>query len=157
MLCPLSAFMTRIGGKVSARSTLCAISAGAALFTGVAAASSPSSHADFVTANCRTAVHARSCGVALQYLAALDLDRAEDACRILDPGTLEAAGGLAACKRLLLQARGIRIHYRISVVAHSPLGTTLRFSTRADGREWLRQQMLVSPSGRIVAIMFEPW
>jgi hypothetical protein len=138
------------------RSGLCAIWAGAALFTGVAAASSPGSRADFVPGSCRTAVYARSCGVALQYLAALDLDRTDDACRLLNPETLEAAGGLVACKRLLLQARGIRIHYRISAVAQSPLGTTLRFSTRADGRQWLRQQMLVSPGGRIVALVFEP-
>jgi hypothetical protein len=138
------------------RSTICAILAGAALFTGVAAAS-PGSHADFVPASCRTALYARSCGVALQYFAALDLDRTDAACRLLDPGTLEAAGGLVACKRLLLQARGIRIHYRTSTVAESPLGTTIRFSTRADGRQWLRQQMLVSPARRIVAIVFEPW
>jgi hypothetical protein len=130
--------------------------AGAALFTGVAAAS-PGSHADFVTANCRTPVYAHQCAVALQYFAALDLDRADDACRLLDLGTLEAAGGLAACKKTLLRARGIRIHYRISAVAPTPLGTTVRFSTRADGREWLRQQMLVSPAGRIVAVVFEPW
>jgi hypothetical protein len=139
------------------RSSLCAISAGAALFTGGATASSPGSHADFVAASCRTAVYARSCGVALQYFAALDLDRTDDACRLLDRGTLEAAGGLVACKRLLFEARGIRIHYRISAVARSPLGTTLRFSTKADGRQWLRQQMLVSLAGRIVATVFEPW
>jgi hypothetical protein len=134
-----------------------AVLAGAAVFAGAAPASLHRSQADFLTPNCRTAVYARACGVALRYLVALDLDRAEEACRLLDRGTLEAAGGMAACTRTLLRARGIRIHYRILAVARSPLGTTLRFSTRADSRQWLRQQMLVSPEGRIVAVVFETW
>ncbi len=138
-------------------SLVCAVSAGAALLAGIALGSLPRSRADFVTPSCRAAAYAGACGVALRYLAALDLDRADEACRLLDAETLEAAGGMAACRKALLRARGIRIHYRISTVARSPLGTTVRFSTRADGREWLRQQMLVSPAGRIVAVVFETW
>jgi hypothetical protein len=139
------------------RSAFGAVLAGAVAFVGVAAGGSSKSGADFVSPGCRTAVHARACGVAVQYLAALDLDRVDDACGLLDPGTLQAAGGLGACKRALLLSRGIRIRYRVSAVAQSPLGTTVRFSTRADGRQWLRQQMLVSDAGRIVAIVFEQW
>jgi len=135
----------------------CAVLSGAAVLAGAAGGSLPRSRADFVTPTCRTAVYTGACGVALRYLAALDLDRAEEACRLLDQGTLEAAGGMGACMRMLLRARGIRIHYRILAVARSPLGTTVRFSTRADGRQWLRQQMLVSPAERIVAVVFEMW
>jgi hypothetical protein len=123
----------------------------------VVEASSSPSHADFVTPRCRTPLFARACSVAVRYLTALDLDRADEACRLLAPETLQAAGGLGACKKTLLQARGIRIHYRVAAVAQTPLGTTVRFSTKADGRQWLRQQMLVSPAGRIVAVVFEPW
>ena len=138
-------------------SVFCAVLAGAAAFVGVAAGQTSHSGADFVSPGCRTAVHARACGVAVRYLAALDLDRADDACGLLDPGTLQAAGGSGACKKALLQARGIRIRYRVSAVSQSPLGTTVRFSTRVDGKQWLRQQMLVSHAGRIVALVFEQW
>jgi hypothetical protein len=152
-------FAARLGSEdkmVVGRAAFFAVSTVAAAFVAVAAGPSHSG-ADFVSPGCRAAVHARACGVAVQYLAALDLDRADDACGLLDPGTLEAAGGLGACKRALLLARGTRIHYRVSAVAQSPLGTTVRFSTRADGRQWLRQRMLVSHAGRIIAIVFERW
>ena len=139
-------------------SAACAVLAVAGAFAAVAAAApSTRSGADFVTPKCKAAVYAPACGVAVRYLAALDHDRAAEACGLLAPETLQAAGGSSACKRILLQARGIRIHYRISAVAQSLLGTTVRFSTRAEGRGWLRQQMLVSPAGRIVAIVPEPW
>lgn len=134
-----------------------ALSAGATVWLRVATGATPRSAPSYVSPSCRLTANAKACAIALRYLAALDLDRAGDACRLLAPGTLQAAGGLNACKKTLLRARGIRIHYRISAVAQSPLGTTVRFSTRANGRQWLRQQMLVSPAGRIVAVVFEPW
>lgn len=140
---------------LAALPAFCAVLGCAVVFTGVAVASPSHSRPDFVTPSCRTAAYA--CGAAVRYLSALDLDRAGDACRLLDAGTLQAAGGLGACKKTLLQARGVHIRYRISAVAPSPLGMTVRFSTRAEGRQWLRQQMLVSPAGRIVAVVFERW
>ena len=135
---------------------ICAVSAGFVLLTGVAQGSPHRSTPEFVTPRCKTAPYARACAVALRYLAALDLDRAAEACGLLDRSTLEAAGGMAACKKMLLQVRGIRLRYRLRGVARSPLGTTIRFSTRATGRLPVRQQMLISPAGRILAVIPEP-
>jgi hypothetical protein len=112
----------------------------------------PESRPDFVSVSCRSQVNARACSIALRYLAALDLDRAEEACALLDHSTLEAAGGIAGCTNTLLGAKGIRIHYSISAAGQSVLGTTIRFSTWADGDAPIRQQMLISPEGRIVAV-----
>jgi hypothetical protein len=94
--------------------------------------------------------------VALRYLAALDLDRAAEACAMLDRGTLDAAGGIAGCTATLGAARGIRIRYSLLAVLTSPLGRTIRFWTAARGRAPIYQQMLVSPAGRIIAIAPEP-
>jgi hypothetical protein len=116
----------------------------------------PVSRPDFVTGDCGTTPNARACGVALRYLAALDLDRAGCACALLERSTLEAAGGIAGCVKTLSQARGIRIHYWITAVMESPLGRTVSFSTRAHARRRIRQQMLGSPAGRIIAIVPVP-
>ena len=80
----------------------------------------------------------------------------EEACALLDESTLETAGGLRGCERTLSQARGIRIHVWIAAVLRSPLGSTIRFTTRRKGDTTLRQQLLVSPDGRIVAVIPEP-
>jgi len=137
---------------------ICGLSAGVALLTGDGHNPLPRSTPECVTPSCNAAAHARSCTVPLRYLAAHDLDHAGEACVLLAPEALSGAGGMTACKRTLLRARGIRIRYRISSVAPSPFGTTIRFSTRAGGDRWpFRQQMLVSPAGRIVAVVPEPW
>jgi serine/threonine protein kinase len=94
--------------------------------------------------------------VLARALAALDLDHAEDACALLDGPTLEAAGGLEGCVDTVSAAYGIRIHYAIAAAAQSLLGTTIRFSTWADGDAPIRQQMAVSPAGRIVMSVPEP-
>jgi hypothetical protein len=133
-----------------------ALSATATMWAGGTFDSSASSKADFVSASCRAPANAPACAVALRYLAALDLDRARDACALLDRPTLEAAGGMTGCTKMLSQARGVRIHYSIAAVLPSPLGRTIRFSTRAGDDAPLRQQMLVSPAARIVAVVPEP-
>jgi hypothetical protein len=112
----------------------------------------PRSRPDFVAAACSSDENARACSTALRYLAALDLDRADEACTLLAPSTLGAAGGMPGCAETLRGARGIRIHYSISAARPSLLGTTVRFSTWADGDAPIRQQMLVSPAGRIVIV-----
>jgi hypothetical protein len=94
-----------------------------------------------------------ACRVALRYLKALDLDRTREACRLFAPSTLEAAGGMAGCTRRLAQARGIRIRYSLVAASESPLGTVILFSTRGKSRGSVRQEMLVSSSRRIVAIL----
>jgi hypothetical protein len=116
----------------------------------------PVSRPDFMTSDCRTRGNTRACRVALRYLAALDLDQAGRACALLEHSTLEGAGGIDGCVRTLSQARGIRIRYSITTVMESPLGRAVSFSTRASARSPIRQQMLVSSSGRIIAILPVP-
>jgi hypothetical protein len=118
--------------------------------------SKPVSRADYVSPGCRAPANAPACAVALRYLAALDLDRAREACGLLEHSTLEAAGGMRGCVKILASARGIRIRYGIRSVLPSPLGRTIRFWTRGRSDTPVRQQMLVSPVGRIVAIVPEP-
>lgn len=121
-----------------------------------ASKSPPTSRPEFVTPACRAAANAGACSVALRYLAALDLDRPREACRLLDPPTLAAAGGMRGCTKTLSRGRGIRIRYAITAALPSPLGRTIRFWTRAGHRSAVRQQMLISPAGRIIAIVPEP-
>ncbi len=116
----------------------------------------PGSRPDFVSLHCRAAANAKPCAIALGYLAALDLDRAREACAMLERSTLENAGGMAGCKTTLLQARGIRIRYSVDDVVRSPLGMMIRFSTRTSSNAPVRQQMLVTPAARILAIVPEP-
>ena len=130
--------------------------AAATLLVAGALESEPTSRPDVVSPACRSRTNARACSVALRYLAALDLDRAGEACVLLDRATLEAAGGMAGCTRTLLGAKGIRIRYSVLAVLRSPLGWTVSFSTAASGGRPLRQQMLVSRAGRIVAVVPEP-
>jgi hypothetical protein len=111
----------------------------------------------YVAPSCQAPANRRACSVALRYLAALDLDRAEVACGLLDGPTLAAAGGMAGCTRTLLQARGIRIRYSILAALASPLGTTIRFTTAGGSDPPLHQQMLVSRAGRIIAVVPELW
>src|SRR5262249_14599881 len=101
--------------------------------------------------------NARPCAVALRYLAAVDLDRAAKACSLLDGPTLAAAGGMLACERLLLQARGVRIRYSITDASPSSLGTTIRFVTHSRGGVPLRQRLLASPSGVSLPVFPEWW
>jgi hypothetical protein len=62
---------------------------------------------------------------------------------------------MEGCVKLLSSARGIRIQYSITAVRPSPLGRTVRFWTSVGSRAAIRQQMLISPAGRIVAIVPE--
>jgi hypothetical protein len=133
-----------------------AVCAAASLWAAGMFSSAQSSSPDFVSSDCRSRTNVRACTIALRYLAALDLDRAQEACGLLESSTLAAAGGMVGCTKTLLRARGIRIHYSISRVLHSPLGRTVRFSTLGDGDAPIRQQMLISPAGRIVAVVPEP-
>jgi hypothetical protein len=121
------------------------------------ATSGPASRPDFVTPTCRMPANARACRVALRYLAALDLDRTREACRLLAPETLENAGGLAGCETTLRQARGIRIRYSIHGVHRSPVGTTVQFSTQGRSNAPVPQVMFVSPAGKIVLVAPAPW
>jgi hypothetical protein len=112
---------------------------------------------DSVATSCRLHVNAGACSIALRYLAALDLDQNDEACALLDRSTLEAAGGISGCTKTLGAAKGIRIHYAISGAAPSSLGTTIRFSTWANGDAPVRQQMLVSQDHQIIMIVPEIW
>jgi hypothetical protein len=132
-----------------------ASSAAATVWAGGVFDTRPTSGPDSVSAGCRAHANARACSIGLRYLAALDLDRAEEACALLDGSTLEAAGGMAGCTETLRSAKGIRIHYSILAAWPSFLGTTIRFSTQGDGDAPIRQQMLISPRGRIVAVIPE--
>jgi hypothetical protein len=114
------------------------------------------SRPDFVASACRAYSNTNACGVALRYLAALDLDRFDEACALLEPETLEAAGGMAGCEKTLAPARGIRIRYSLTAVRRSPLGRTVFFSTRADRGSTIRQAMIVTPRGRILAVVPTP-
>jgi hypothetical protein len=124
------------------------------------AAAGPTRHAppnatsrpDHVSAHCRSQTNSWACGVALRYLAALDLDRSREACSLLEPETLEAAGSMAGCRQTLATARGIRIRYSILSVGPSPFGRTIFFSTTAASRPPIRQAMIVTPRRRIFAI-----
>jgi hypothetical protein len=133
-----------------------ALAAAATVWAGGAFDARPNSRPDFVSQRCREAANANACAIALRYLAALDLDRAEQACALLERSTLEAAGGVLGCTRTLSQARGTRIRYSVSDILHSPLGRVIRFSTRANSNAPVPQQMLVTPAGRILAIVPEP-
>jgi hypothetical protein len=139
-----------------ALAAVAALSATTILWVGGVFSSPRTSRPDFVSADCRGPAHAPACTVALRYLAALDLDRSEDACALLDGPTLEAAGGMTRCMETLLQSRGVRIHYSVLSGLRNPLGWTIRFMTNAGEDAPIRQQMLVSPAGRIVAIVPEP-
>lgn len=133
-----------------------ALAAAAIVGSGVAAGGDPTSKPDHVDRRCQERANSWACRVALRYLAALDLDRTREACSLLEPETLEAAGGMAGCRKTLSGARGIRIRYSILDVHTSPLGRTVYFSTRADGRTDLRQAMIVTPRRRILAIAPAP-
>jgi hypothetical protein len=112
----------------------------------------PTSRADHVSASCRPRTNSWACRVALRYLAALDLDRSREACSLLEPETLEAAGGLAGCQKTLATGHGIRIRYSILSVGPSPFGRTVFFSTTAASRTPIRQAMIVTPRRLIFAI-----
>jgi hypothetical protein len=133
-----------------------AVAGAATIWSGSVSDSKPDSRPHFVAAECRVTLNTEACAVALRYLAALDLDRTQEACALLDRSTLEAAGGKTGCRKRLAQAHGVRIHYSVFTVRRSPLGSTVRFSTWVSGRSPVRQQMLVSPAGRIVAVVIEP-
>ena len=122
----------------------------------VAPAAGPVSKPDHVVPQCHARANSWACRVALRYLAALDLDRTREACSLLEPETLEAAGGMAACRRTLAGARGIRIRYSILAVHGSPFGRTVVFSTRTASRTPIRQEMIVTPRRRIMAIAPAP-
>jgi hypothetical protein len=113
----------------------------------------PQSRPDFVTPDCATQRHAAACDVALRYLAALDLDRSGEACALLAPGTLDAAGGIGGCRNTLAAAEGIRIRYSLSEAVRASIGTTIRFTTQGESESPIEQAMLVSPEGRIIAVM----
>jgi hypothetical protein len=138
----------------SGSATIALLAAGIA--SGAAGASSPISRPDHVTARCSRAENAWACRVALRYLAALDLDRTRTACSLLEPDTLAASGGMAGCRKTLSSARGIRIRYSILDVHASPLGRSVYFTTRAEGRTDLRQAMIVTPRRLILAIAPAP-
>jgi hypothetical protein len=110
----------------------------------------------YVSKDCRAPGNARACAVALRYLEALDLDRAGEACGLLERSTLEAAGGMPGCAAILRRTRGVRIRYSVHQVLRSPLGRTVRFSTRGGSSAPVYQQMLVSQTGKIVAVVPEP-
>ena len=135
---------------------MAALSAGAIVWLGAPAGATPRSAPDYVSPRCVLRANTTACAVALRYLGALDLDQVDKACAMLDRGTLDAAGGIAGCTATLSTARGIRIRYSLLAVLMSPLGRTIRFWTAARGRAPINQQMLVSPAGRIVAIVPEP-
>lgn len=128
----------------------------AVLGPGCALASGPISRPDYVAPACRAVDNAKACGVALRYLAALDLDRFDEVCALLEPETLEGAGGLARCKRTLRSARGLRIRYSLTKVVASALGHTVFFSTRRGRSGPLPQGMIVTPRGLILAVVPVP-
>jgi hypothetical protein len=138
-----------------------AVVACATLLTGTALASGsfsgPPPTPKRVAPSCLAPRDEWACTVALRYLAALDLDRTHEACALLAPGTLEAAGGMTACRRLLSRARGIRIVYAIDDVHRTPLGRSVYFSTRGRSEAPVRQVMLVSPARRILAVIPDLW
>jgi hypothetical protein len=129
-----------------------ALATAVAIGAGHAFAADPISKPDHVAPGCRARANSSACTIALRYLAALDLDRAREACSLLEPETLEAAGGMARCVKTLSAARGIRIRYSILDVHYSPFGRTVVFSTRAGSRAPIRQAMIVTRRGRILAI-----
>jgi hypothetical protein len=146
--------MSRVAIIVTAVFGVLAVSGTA--WAGASTNSKPVSRADYVSPACHAPGNAPACGVALRYLAALDLDRAREACGLLEQSTLAAAGGMRGCVKILSSSRGIRIRYAIRGVLPSPLGRTIRFWTQGRSDTPVRQQMLVSPAGRIVAIVPEP-
>lgn len=154
-------WLVRHGHEVEPVRALAAVvvaaTAAATLWAGGFFDTEPRTRPDFVATGCRLPVNARACSIALHYLAALDLDEADEACALLDRSTLEAAGGMSGCTKTLRAAKGIRIHYAISGAAPSLFGTTVRFSTWATGDAPIPQQMLISPGGRILMIVPELW
>lgn len=140
----------------AALAAVAALAAATTLWAAGSFSPGKSSRAAFVSPRCNEAGNKKACAVALRYLAALDLDRAEQACELLEQPTLKAAGGLAECAKTLLLARGIRIRYSIDDVRQTPLGKTIRFSTQGTSTAPFNQEMLVSPRGRIVAVVPEP-
>jgi hypothetical protein len=112
----------------------------------------PISRPDNVSARCHARTNSQACRVALRYLAALDLDRTREASSLLEPETLQAAGGMASCRRTLATAHGIRIRYSILNVRPSPFGRTVFFTTTANSRAPIRQAMIVTRRRRIFAI-----
>lgn len=108
---------------------------------------------EFVTRACQITRHDGACRVALRYLAALDLDRRTEACRLLAPSTLRAAGGMRGCVRMLATASGIRIRYSLLGARATPLGTTIRFTTQGRSDAPVLQDMIVSSAGRIVLVL----
>jgi len=148
-------------GLQSVRSVLglvAVVSAAATMWPGPAAASvtaHPSSTPVSVSSACSWGPYRGACAIALRYLAALDLDHAREACRLLDAPTLEGAGGLSGCTRILLRSKGTRIHYSISGARCSPRGTMVSFSTWAGSNAPVRQQMLISRVGLIVWVFPE--
>jgi hypothetical protein len=123
---------------------------------GCALAGERLSRPDYVVPACRAYVNAKACGVALRYLAALDLDRFDEVCRLLEPETLEAAGGLAGCKATLAPASGLRIRYSLTKVVASPFGRTVSFLTRMGRGGPIRQEMIVTPHRLILAVVPVP-
>jgi hypothetical protein len=105
---------------------------------------------------CRGGAKADACSVALRYLAALDRDRGREACGLLAPTTLAAAGGLSGCMRTLVTARGVRIRYALLSARRSPLGTVVLFTTRGASAAPIPQVMIVTPRGRILLVMPAP-
>jgi hypothetical protein len=130
--------------------------AAAAVASAAATGGTPISKPDHVSATCRKPANAWGCRVALRYLAALDLDRTQEACSLLEPQTLAAAGGMAGCRNTLAKARGIRISYSLTSVRVSPFGRSIYFSTRVEGRSELMQAMIVTPRRRILMIVPAP-
>jgi hypothetical protein len=114
--------------------------------------SPPASKPSFVAVGCRAPANAPGCEIALRYLAALDLDRRHEACTLLAASTLEEAGGMAGCRKLLGQARGVRIRYAIRAVTRHALGWTVGFSTQGRSDTPAAQVMLVSPAGLILLV-----
>jgi hypothetical protein len=129
-----------------------ALAAVAPVSPAAVAAAKPISKPDYVNPRCAAHANSSACRVALRYLAALDLDRTRDACSLLEPETLDAAGGMAGCVKTLSAAHGIRIRYSILDVWPSPFGRTVFFSTSAESRTAIRQAMIVTRRGRIFAI-----
>jgi hypothetical protein len=132
------------------RWTAAAIVAGAFLATAPAGPASPTGD---LPKTCRGAATTHACSVALRYLAALDRDRGPEACGLLAPTTLAAAGGLSGCMHTLATARGIRIRYALLSAGRSPLGTVVLFTTRGASAAPIPQVMIVTPGGRILLVM----
>lgn len=140
--------------------TLGVVTVAAAIVTawaGSAVQEQKTSKPDFVSSACTSGPNVEACAVALRYLAALDLDRAEVACGLLAPSTLEQAGGIDGCTETLLAARGTRIRYAIVGARRSTFGrSVVRFTTQARPGSPLPQLMIVDATGHIVAVVPEP-